>query len=184
MPPKRLCSARRTRRAGIVRLVSCETPRPNSIQKHRAGNYRLMPLQVNIHPSRYFLGFILLTHMGAMLLLLALPVQWWALLLIEVCLIASFVHSVKKHIVRSNPNTIVKVWVDDQNKWFCLQRKGETLAVTLKGDSVASGWLVILNLETMVPDAKSKTKKVTVLVFPDSVTKTEYRRLKAWMNSH
>jgi hypothetical protein len=145
-----------------------------------------MNLQLNLHPSRYLLAFILLTHIGAMLLLLALPLQWWAMLLIECCLIGSFIYSVKKHIVRTDPKTIVKVWVDENNKWYCLQRDGETLEAKLRGDSVSSQPVVILNFDLNVLDKNQKptTKKTTVLVFPDSVTKPEYRRLKAWMNSH
>jgi hypothetical protein len=143
-----------------------------------------MTLQLNLHPSRYLLAFILLSHVGAMLCLLALSLQWWAMLGIEACLVGSFIYTVQKYIMRTAPSTITKVWVDDQDKWVCLQRNKEILSVALKGDSVCSNWLVILNFEDSPDLGKRTPKKYSVLVFPDSVTKTEYRRLKAWMNSH
>jgi hypothetical protein len=145
-----------------------------------------MTVELDLHPSRYFLAFIFLTHVGAMLFLLALPLQAWAMLLIEVFLVASFAYSVYKYIVRTAPTTIIKLWVDEQKRWYGLQRNETVLSLQLKGDSVCSQWLVILNFNVIISDrhAGVHNKKISAVIFPDSVTKTEFRRLKAWMNSH
>jgi hypothetical protein len=102
-----------------------------------------MPIQLNIHPSRYLLAFILLTHIGAMLLLLALPLQWWAMLLIEICLIGSFIYNVRYYVIRQMPSTIIKVWPDETKVWHLLRRDGEILIAKLMSDSLCSNVVVI-----------------------------------------
>jgi hypothetical protein len=141
-----------------------------------------MNIQLDIHPSRYFLAFILLTYFGAMLLLLALPLHWWAMLLIEVCLVGSFIHSTRKYIMRRLPETVIKVWVNEHKTWFILRRDGQTLEVKLMNDSMSSQLFVILNFKGL--SGTEKGKKFSVVIFSDSVELSAFRRLRAWLHSH
>ncbi len=139
-------------------------------------------MQLDIHPSRYLLALILLVHIAASLCVLALPLQWWAMLLIDICLLGSFIYNYQKYVARRNKQTIVKVWIDEKQTWQALLRGGEVLTVKLLGDSISSKMLVILNFQVMA--GPQKNKKYSVIIFPDSVTKISFRRLKAWLNSH
>lgn len=140
-----------------------------------------MLIQLNFYPSRHLLAFILLLHLGAMTLLLALPLPVKAMLLIEILLAANFIYSVRRYVVRNALDTIIKVCLDENKVWQLSRRDGKTLSAKLMGDSLCSNMLVILNFR-LLGDTPRRTK-YSVLVLPDSVDPVSYRRLRAWFNS-
>tara|TARA_R110000868_G_scaffold84822_6_gene238934 strand:- start:4617 stop:5042 length:426 start_codon:yes stop_codon:yes gene_type:complete len=136
-------------------------------------------LQLDIHPSRYLLAIILLTHIAVMLLLLHLPIQWWAIILIECCIVGSFIHSIRYYIVRRFDAAVTKVWCDSHNQWFLLTRSGEEIKVKLLGDSVSSNFLILLNVRIV-----KNNKRQSILIFNDAVKKSDFRRMRSWLTTH
>lgn len=133
-------------------------------------------MQLDLHPSKYFLTIILFAHAAAMLIILSLPIAWWAMIIIAALLAASFVHMVKKHISRQFPGAIIAVWLESQN-WILLTRKGEKLIATLLPDSTSSSLAVVLNFKL------ESGKRKSVIVFCDSITKANFRQLRKYLKT-
>lgn len=132
-------------------------------------------LQLNLHPSRYFLMLILLIHISAVLVILALSLKWWAVILIEALILASFVHAVQKYILRKSNETIVVIEINEQLVTL-ISRAGEKIPAVLMRESSSNAFLVTLNFKLL---NRTKAKKITVFIFSDSVVKSDFRRLRA-----
>lgn len=128
-------------------------------------------MQLNLHPSRYFLMLILLVHIVAALLIISLPIKWWAIIVIEALLAASFVHMIQKHILRKTPKTIIAIWLDEKD-WVLLTRAGDKLPAKLLRDTTSSSFLVTLNFRI------ANNKRQSVMIFPDSVDAASFKRLR------
>ncbi len=133
-------------------------------------------MQLDLHPSKYFLTIILFAHAAAMLIILSLPIAWWAMVLIAALLAASFVHMTKKHVSRRLPQAIISLWVESQN-WILLTRSGEKLIATLLPDSTSSSLAVVLNFKL------KNGKRQSVLVFCDSIDKNSFRQLRKYLKT-
>lgn len=134
-------------------------------------------LQLDLHPSRYLLGVLLLSHIIVMLVLLHLPIKWWAIILVECCIVGSFIHSVRRYISRHSLTSVIKVWCDQYGQWHLLNRANQQQRVNLLGDSINSSYLVLLNFRSI-----EDKKKQSVLIFKDAVSPSDFRRLRRLLN--
>lgn len=132
-----------------------------------------------LHPSRYFLIFLLLCHLGAVAAITVLPLPIWGILLLTTLLAANLVYDIRRHIVRKSPQTPLKLWLDEKDQWFLSRRDKLVIPVSLLGDSFCSAFVIILNFKP-IPEDK-KPRRISVVIFPDSVDPASYRELKAWM---
>lgn len=136
-------------------------------------------MRLDLHPSRYFLALIMLSHVTAMVIILALPLQWWAMVIIEALLAGSFVHMVKKYITRISDKIIVALWKEEgrNQNWMLMTRIGDKYSGVLLKDSSSSALLVVLNFKI------ANGKRQSILVFPDSVDKSSFRRLRVYLKT-
>lgn len=133
-------------------------------------------MQLNLYPSRYFLAFILLCHVSAMLVILALPLQWWVIIIVEVLLAANFVHMIQKYILRKSNKTIVCLWLE-QPQWVLMDRAGNKMIGSLLKDSTSSPVLVVLNFKL------NNGKRKSVVIFSDSIDKPSFSKLRRYLKT-
>lgn len=129
-----------------------------------------------LHPSRYFMGLLLLIHIGAMLLVITLPLKWWAYLLIAIVLFVSLIYHIQKHVYYHFAKSIKGLTNVEPKIWHLTQRNGEMLNAILQGDSVITRHFLILNFK--VPQKKNAYLKRSIVVFNDAMGATAFRQLR------
>jgi len=129
-----------------------------------------------LHPSRYFMGILLLLHMGAMLLILTLPLTWWAYLLIAIVLLSSLIYHIEKYVYYRMAKAIKSIANIEGKIWTLTQRNGETINGILQGDSVVTRYLLILNFKIQAEN-KMYIRR-SVVVFNDTMDAPVFRRLR------
>ena len=122
------------------------------------------------------MGLLLLIHIGAMLLILSLPLTWWATLLIALVLLISLVYHIQKHGYHRLAKAIKSLTYVEQKVWRLTQRNGVPLNAVLLGDSVVTRHLLILNFKIQL---QNKTGgKRSVVIFNDSMSQISFRQLR------
>ncbi len=132
--------------------------------------------QFTLQPSRYFMWLLLLIHMGTMLLIISLPLKWWAEVLIALVLLASLAYYIEKHVCHRLAKAIKSLTYLDKHVWCLTQRNGAKLNAILLGDSVVTSHLLILNFKIQLP-SKIGGKR-SVIVFNDSMNRIAFRQLR------
>jgi len=136
----------------------------------------MMRPELHLRPSRYLAALLLLIHGGAILCLLLVRLPWWVSLLGGIAVVYSFMSTFQHHVALRRPRSVLKCWVDLDNKWQLQLRNGKTSAAQLKGNSVVTNLIIILNFKL-----EEKTQTMTVLICPDAVRPEAYRHLRAWL---
>lgn len=132
--------------------------------------------QFILQPSRYFMWLLLLIHIGAMLLILSLPLKWWANLLIALILLVSLIYHIEKHVYHRLAKAIKSLTYVNKEGWRLTQRNGVQLSATLLGDSVITRHLLILNFKIQL---QNKTVgKRSIVIFNDSMDEIGFRQLR------
>ena len=129
-------------------------------------------LKIRLRPSRFMMGFLLLTHLVALLLCITLPLQWWAQGLIAIIVIASLVYSIKKQVYYSTRHAVREFRTDEGKTWYLIETRGTELTATLMGDSLVTMGVLVLNLRLA-----NKSKR-SIVVFKDAVDASTFRQLR------
>ncbi len=132
--------------------------------------------QFILHPSRYFMGLLLLLHIGAMLLVITLPLKWWAYLLIALILFVSLIYQIQKHIYYRYAKSIKGLIANKGKNWTLIQRNQKSLTGILQGDSVITRHLLILNFKVSLE--KDHYVKRSVIIFNDALSVSAFRQLR------
>lgn len=142
-----------------------------------------MPSNRNIHfsaqfyPSRYLMGILLLLHVALLLLLMQLPIQWWAQGLIGVVLAFSLYHYCRRYGYYKSSHSIVAIQYQEA-QWQLQTRQGDWVAVELLDDTVVTQSLIILHA---INTAK---KKYNVTLFKDAVSAAAWHDLQFLLRRH
>ena len=83
-------------------------------------------LQIDLQPSRRLLTFILISHGGALALLMVLPVDLWLRILVAIIVLASLFFC-----WRDYGHGFKRLHWDSGNLWWLTDRADNTLAVQL-----------------------------------------------------
>ena len=134
-------------------------------------------LRIKLYPSGYCMGILLLMHIGALVILLALPLQWWAQLAIAIILGASLTQAVRKHVAYRDAKAIRFFWTEDGKRWLLKQKDETVLTGEVMGDSVVTNYLVIINFKLM--DKKHRS----IVIFKDGILPSDFRRLKVLLRT-
>jgi hypothetical protein len=128
-------------------------------------------MQLNLHPSRYFLTLILLAHIAAIIVTMTLAIKWWIIVLLEALIVGNFSYMFQRYIMRKFNKSILALWQEGTH-WTLLSRDGSKLPAILLPDSTVTNFLVILSFRL------ENNKRHSVLVFSDSIDKLSFKRLK------
>lgn len=115
---------------------------------------------------------LIMLYVGAIVCVLVLPVYLWVKLLIIMLLCWRFVVSARRYIWRSGANAVMHVWIEN-DEWYLQNALGQTWRVSLRGDSLITRQLVILNFK--LEDTK---KVISVPIFFDSLSKGSMQELR------
>jgi hypothetical protein len=129
-------------------------------------------LKISLRPSRFMMGFLLLTHLVALLLTMTLPLQWWAQGLIVLIVLSSLVYSIQKQVYYKTRKAIRQFRTDEGKVWYLTETNGTELTVSLMGDSLVIMGLLVLNFRL-----ENKSKR-SIVVFKDAVDAATFRQLR------
>jgi hypothetical protein len=131
--------------------------------------------KLELHPSKIMAAFLFFIHGGALGCTTLLALAWWAHIAFATLLIISFIFMYRHYVMLRGAKSVIRVR-EEKDVWCIQTRDGHVRHGYLRGDSVVTNLVVILNFS--VDPKKYKIKTVSVLVFSDSVTANEFRRLK------
>lgn len=133
-----------------------------------------VPFRVSLQTSLLLNGLLAIMYLGAMYWIWTLELALWLVLSMQCVVAAGFVAHLRQYLFR-NSNKAVKemVWLDGKD-WQLENSNGQLQQVSLLGNSVVSPWLIVLNFQP-----EQGGRKWPVVLMPDSVDSTTFRRLSA-----
>jgi len=118
-------------------------------------------------------------YLGAFYWLWITTLPIWLDLPIEAAVLIGFIFHLRVYLFRNCAKAVTSmVWIEG-NEWLLENCKGEEHPVTLLGNSVVSPWLIVLNFKP-----EKGGRKWPVVIMPDSVDSTTFRRLSAKLRMH
>jgi len=136
------------------------------------------PLYLELRPSRIFALVLLVIHLGAVGCLLMVPLPWPVRVVAAGTVLFSFRYTLfRRALLRHDKSVTALLW-DDLGEWKLFFSSGEE-AARLEPDTFVSSWLVVLNFS-----AASATGRHSVVIFPDSLDRESFRRLRVrlWLD--
>ena len=127
-----------------------------------------------LKPSYLLAVLLSLIHLGAVIIIIALSFPWFFILPLIILISISLVKNLYRYALRLSTNAIVEVWRKDNNEWILRTKQGEVIGAHLQENSYRSLYLVVLNFKRVDTD-----KKISVVILPDVLAKTAFRRLRA-----
>lgn len=124
------------------------------------------------YPSRLCMGLLLLIHVAALLCIFALPLKWWAYLLIATILAISLIYYIELYVRFGLKRSIRTLEYEESGDWV-LCTKQQQYRAKLLADSVVTNYMLILNFRLT-----HKKSRRTVLVFKDALTHESFRQLR------
>jgi len=134
-------------------------------------------VEIVVRPSRWLAGFLFISHAAAMLVVPLLPLGWHWKIAIGVALIASFVTSFRRHVLRRGRYAVRRlVWTSD-GRWRLTDARQREHDVHLLPDFHVGPRLISLRF------SRSRFKRYSVVLLPDSAARAELRRLRMRLNA-
>ncbi len=134
-------------------------------------------LSIELRPSRYFAAFLLLTHGGAILILLFAPWSWWGQWIASFAVVISFCMLFRRYIARQSRWSVLRARVENDGIWYLKMRSGKEYKAYLKGDSFSGEKLLVLNFRL-----ENIRKNIPVIIFSDALDKKTFQALRTWLN--
>jgi len=129
-------------------------------------------LRLSPQKSATLLIFTLTAHVGAMGMVLFLPLEFWLRLSVLLAVAVSLIQATRTHLLRSSGSAIKSVQWDSAGEWRLFFANGDEFAAQLKASSYLQPWLVVLNFST------SRFRRHTLILLPDAVDPERLRRLR------
>lgn len=125
------------------------------------------------HFSFYSLVFSVLAHLGAIIAVLCVTLLWLVKIILVVIIVVSLIMFLRRHVYRNTPHAIVKLEPTNDNVWLLINKTQHSIKAVLRGNSVCSLHLVLLNFK--VVDAR---KYFSVIILPDALSDENFRQLR------
>jgi toxin CptA len=126
-------------------------------------------------PSRQWFVLLMLIHVGALCCLLLSGAPGWVMMLAGLACVYSLIISLR-HAALLASTAVLRVSVTEDGQWRLQNRAGSVMAAKLRGDSLVSRFLVILNFKL-----ETKRRNISVILLSDSVDAHTFRRLKQYL---
>ncbi|MBI3793092.1 MAG: hypothetical protein HY275_19745 [Gemmatimonadetes bacterium] len=120
---------------------------------------------------------VLLIHAGALAVIPPLSIPWWIKMLLAVLVLASAVYNFYYRVMLRSKRAVVGLVWDAKDEWRLTTAQGDTLMAELLPDTYVHPQVVILRFRDTV-----SRKKLSVILFPDSVDAETHRRLRVRLN--
>ncbi len=127
------------------------------------------PIYLELYPSRWLGGLLLVIHGGAILCALLIPVPWWARLSLAALFLTSLAYTFSRRVL--SPVVTALLW-DGDGVWR-LWISGEEVVARLLPGSFVSPWCTVLNFAL-----PGRRRARSIILFPDSAESSAFRRLR------
>ncbi len=132
----------------------------------------------DIGASQALAWFIGVLHLGGMLIVGLIPISILIRLSLFALLVASLMHILLTHALRSSPHAIRKVTFEHDGEWALERRNEELLGPCRLCSHFVHRWLVILQLR-----CTRGRLPISLVVTADAVDGDAFRRLRARLSS-
>lgn len=130
-------------------------------------------VEFDIRPSRLLGGALIVLHAGAVALVAAVTLPFWAQLLLGAAVLTSLWQSIGRHVRLLHPNAITGLICDGAAQWWVRFRSGDTEPVTILPTSYLHSQLVVLNLRSTISGQVR-----SAILLGDNIDRTTFRRLR------
>lgn len=134
-----------------------------------------MQLPITFEPRFSFFGLIITSSvfLGAIVCVLCLPWWWSVKIILSIAIACGLMLFLRLYIYRGAQKAIVKIRLDSKGDWLLTDNKQNKIKVTLRGDSICSLYLVLLNFKVI-----DSRKKISVIILPDALSNENFRQLR------
>lgn len=133
----------------------------------------MMLSKLALKSSYVLLTALSIAHAGAIAILWWLPFAWWFVAVATMVCLVSFIYTLRLHALRNSNKAIVQVQTQADGKWLLQDKQGHTYTAELRGNSIRTTLLVLLNF--VLPNSRTV---LSVLILPDALDTTDFRRLR------
>lgn len=137
------------------------------------GHYSVKPLQVDLQPSRRLATILVTASLGALLLLLVVPLVWWMKMAGGVAIVVASVSHLRRHAWRSVPKAWAGLRWSAETSWQAWRKDGEAMGITILPDAMVTSVLTVIRFRC----AGERWPQALVLL-PDSAEQEALRRLR------
>jgi len=140
----------------------------------------MIQLDLTLGISPRLSGLFICIHLGAMLctLLSSIP-PWLKAALLAICL-CSLLWRLFDHAFHLLPFAVTRLWTDENGAWHLQSKNGKVRITALRGDSVSTPGLIILNFKR--GNFRKGNLGTSVLLCKDMLDPASWRRLKIYLN--
>ncbi len=130
------------------------------------------PLRLTPHYSNQLLGYLLATHLIALLTVITVVRPWWFAVGLVVVTLFSLIHSYQRHLQYRGKNTLRSAEINGQNEWRIQQADGAEVAAQLQSNSYIHPRLSVLNFRN------EQGRRQSLVLLPDGIDAAIFRRLR------
>ncbi len=134
----------------------------------------VVPFRVSLQTSFLLNCSLFVIYIGAFVWLWFFELPMWLSLPIKLAVVIGFIFHLRTYLFRNSAKAITEMIWFEADDWQLLDAYRQQHQVKLLGNSLISPWLLVLNFR-----AESDGKKWSVVLMPDSVDSTTFRRLNA-----
>ena len=128
-------------------------------------------LILNIKVSYWLAGIVLALHLGALVLVTAMPVSWMLRLVLWAALGWSLYYSLITHAWRSGPLAITAIELDNEGQFSVCLAGSETWQPAQVTSRFVHPWLTLMTLRL-----ESRRRPVNLVIAADAVEAEPFRR--------
>ena len=139
-------------------------------------HYSVKPLAVSLRPSRLLALLLGGACLGAVALLLLLPLPGWGKALATAAMLGGGWHALRRHAWLRAAQSIRGIEVNVRGELRCRTPAQDWQPAQVLGSSTVTPWLVVLNLRF---EGRRLARHAVLL--PDSADAATLRRLRVWL---
>lgn len=135
-------------------------------------------LPISLRPSRNLICLLVFIHLGAILCVCLSAAPIWLKLPALFITGFSFLLTIKRYGLLQHPSAIVALWTAATGEWYLRAQNGKVYSAHLQGSTLLTRSLVIMNFKRI-----DKWFGQTVILLPDTLEATTFRRLRAYLRT-
>ena len=135
-------------------------------------------LTIELSPSPLVTALLAVAHLGAFGVIFTLTLTVWLKFLLTLPVFASLCYTIAHHGLKITPHSIKHLQASADNYWLLTTNKGDEILASLRGDSVLSRPLLVLNFEL-----QNSPFHKPVIICANNKDQTGLRRLRAWVST-
>ena len=138
-------------------------------------DYNVWLTEIRLHPSRLLLAVLVAAHLGALAVVLVMPLAGWIKAVLVPVVLASMGYAIWRFALLRGRHTLVALKVT-RDGLEVETRAGVWLPTIVLGSTFVSPWLAVLHLRP-----QGRRFMVPVVLLPDALGHDEFRRLRVWL---